>query len=135
MDLIRDFADWLSTDWGNRLGFFFPLVLLGLLGLYVLWLVVGYLRVSQIGIGEKQAEQPVVALPSSDGTSSSERPRGVPYCAFDQLQYPVGARFCTRCERDLALDCTNCGATLSAGDASCYRCGTRTGVADAALLS
>jgi len=133
MDLIRDVADWISTGWGDRLGLFFPLALLGMLGLYMLWLVVGYLRVSQIGIGEKPAGQPVVALPS--GAEVGEHPRGVPYCAFDQLQYPVGARYCTSCERDLSLDCTNCGATLSAGDASCYRCGTKTGVADVALLS
>jgi len=135
MDLIRDVADWLSTDWGNRMGFFFPLILLGLLGLYVLWLVVGYLRVSQIGIGEKSPGQPVVALLSSEGGAPADLPRGVPYCAFDQLQYPASARFCTSCERDLKLDCTNCGATLSASDSSCYRCGTRTGVADVNLLS
>lgn len=131
MDLIRDIADWVATGWGDRLGIFFPLLLVGLLGLYLLWLVVGYLRVSQVGIAPKAAGQPVVALPSG----ATERPRGVPYCAFDQLQFPLGARYCTSCERDLSLDCTNCGATLSAGDASCYRCGTRTGVDDAPLLS
>ncbi|MCA1572532.1 MAG: hypothetical protein LC798_19970 [Chloroflexi bacterium] len=136
MDLIRDVADWLSTDWGNRLGFFFPLALLGLLGLYVLWLVIGYLRVSQVGVAERHSEQPVVALPSGgDDATAAEHPRGVPYCAFDQLQFPSGARFCTSCERDLSLDCSNCGATLMAGDASCYRCGTRTGVADVAQLT
>ena len=48
---------------------------------------------------------------------------------FDGLQYPLGARFCTACERDLLLDCVNCGATLAASDASCYRCGTPTGAA------
>ena len=132
MDLIRDITDWLATDWGNRLGFFFPLVLLGLLGLYLLWLLIGYLRVSQVGIAERDAVQPVVALPP--GGEAADHPRGVPYCAFDQLQYPAGARFCTSCERDLSLDCINCGATLSAGDASCYRCGTRTGVAGTSLL-
>ena len=131
MDLIRDVADWIATGWGDRLGLFFPLVLVGLLGLYLLWLVVGYLRVSQVGLADKPAGQPVVALPAG----TVERPRGVPYCAVDQLQYPIGARFCTRCERDLSLDCTNCGATLWAGDASCYRCGTRTGVDDVSLLS
>ena len=131
MDLIRDVADWIASGWGDRLGIFFPLLLVGLLGLYLLWLVVGYLRVSQVGIADKATSQPVVALPSG----SAERPRGVPYCAYDQLQFPLGARFCTSCERDLSLDCTNCGATLSAGDASCYRCGTRTGVGDTALLS
>jgi hypothetical protein len=132
MDLIRDVADWLATGWGDRLGLFFPLAILGLLGLYVLWLVIGYLRVSQVGIGERSTSEPVAALPSS--ASEADHPRGVPYCAFDQLQYPAGARFCTACERDLFLDCTNCGATLSAGDASCYRCGTRTGVASGSLL-
>lgn len=131
MDLIRDVADWVASGWGDRLGIFFPILLVGLLGLYLLWLVIGYLRVSQVGITEKAAPQPVVALPSG----SVERPRGVPYCPFDQLQFPVGARFCTSCERDLSLDCTNCGATLGAGDASCYRCGTRTGVDDVELLS
>jgi hypothetical protein len=131
MDLIRDVADWLASGWGDRLGLFFPILLVGLLGLYLLWLVVGYLRVSQVGIADKSAARPVVALPSG----AVERPRGVPYCSFDQLQFPLGARFCTKCERDLSIDCTNCGANLSAGDASCYRCGTRTGVDDVPLLS
>lgn len=133
MDLIRDITDWIATGWGDRLGLFFPLAVVGLVGLYVLWLVIGYLRVSQVGLGDGQGPpQHVVALPSpSEGT---ERPRGVPYCAFDGLQYPAGARFCTSCERDLLLDCVNCGATVSAGDASCYRCGTSTGAADVALL-
>ena len=131
MDLIRDVADWLATGWGDRLGIFFPLVLVGLLGLYLLWLVIGYLRVSQVGIADRAASQPVVALPSA----GDELPRGVPYCPYDRLQFPLGARFCTSCERDLSLDCTNCGATLSGGDASCYRCGTATGVGDTAVLS
>ncbi|MCV0404347.1 MAG: hypothetical protein K5924_11695 [Chloroflexi bacterium] len=136
MDLIRDVADWLATGWGDRLGLFFPLAVAGLLGLYVLWLVIGYLRVSQVGVAEKASTEPAVALPEAAGTGDEiAAPRGVPYCAFDRLQYPIGARFCTQCERDLTLDCANCGATLSAGDASCYRCGTRTGVADPALLS
>lgn len=131
MDLIRDVADWIATGWGDRLGIFFPLVLVGLLGLYLLWLIIGYMRVSQVGIADRAASQPVVALPSGE----AERPRGVPYCPYDELQFPLGARFCTSCERDLSLDCTNCGATLSAGDASCYRCGTHTGVGDTATLS
>ena len=133
MDLIRDVADWLSTDWGNRLGLFFPLLLVGLVGLYLLWLVIGYLRVSQVGISERRTSGQAVPLPSAT-ESPVQAPRGVPYCSFDGLQYPAGARFCTSCERDLMLDCVTCGATLSAGDASCYRCGTRTGAAGTALL-
>ncbi|MDQ3689953.1 MAG: zinc ribbon domain-containing protein [Chloroflexota bacterium] len=134
MDLIRDVADWFATGWGDRLGIFFPLVLLGVLGLYVLWLVIGYVRVSQVGINDRPADQSVVALPSTGGGEAVDHPRGIPYCHFDQLAFPAGARFCTGCERDLSLDCVNCGATLSASSASCYRCGTRTGVADTALL-
>ena len=134
MDLLRDVADWISTGWGDRLALFFPLVLLGLLGLYLLWLFIGYLRVSQVGVAERRSGDEAIALPrSADGALST--PRGLPYCPVDGLQYPAGARFCTVCERDLALDCTNCGATLRAGDASCYRCGTRTGAAGVALLS
>ena len=128
MDLIRDIADWVASGWGDRLGLFFPIVAIGLVGLYVLWLVVGYLRVSQVGLGDGRGPREVVALPPAG--EGVEHPRGVPYCAFDGLQYPAGARFCTSCERDLSLDCVNCGATLTAGDASCYRCGTRTGAAD-----
>ncbi len=134
MDLIRDVADWIATGWGDRLALFFPLVVIGLLGLYVLWLVVGYLRVSQVGIAERRSGIQAAALPRSD-EGVLDAPRGLPYCAVDGLQYPPGARFCTVCERDLSLDCTNCGATLRAGDASCYRCGTRTGVADASATS
>ncbi|MGI8657612.1 MAG: double zinc ribbon domain-containing protein [Candidatus Limnocylindria bacterium] len=133
MDMIRDITNWMVTGWGDRLGLFFPLAIAGLLALYVLWLVIGYLRVSQVGVGERSTGEHAVALPS--GGQADEMPRGVPYCAFDRLQYPSGARFCTQCERDLTLDCQNCGATLSASDASCYRCGTRTGVADTALLT
>ena len=133
MDLIRDVADWLSTDWGNRLGLFFPLLLVGLVGLYLLWLVIGYLRVSQVGISERRTSGHAVPLQSA-AESPVQTPRGIPYCSFDGLQYPAGARFCTSCERDLLLDCVSCGATLSAGDASCYRCGTRTGVAKPSLL-
>lgn len=133
MELIRYVIEWVGNDLGRSLATLFPFMLLGLLGLYVLWLVVGYLRVSQVGLGEGRAVQQAVALPS--GEAGVERPRGMPYCSFDGLAFPIGARFCTSCERDLFIDCATCGATVSAADASCYRCGTPTGaVADVALL-
>jgi hypothetical protein len=126
MELIRDLIEWVANDSGTAAATLFPYLLVGLVGLYLLWLVIGYLRVSQVGIGDARISQQAVPLP----TDAAEHPRGVPYCAYDGLQYPAGARFCTSCERDLSLDCVNCGATLSAGDTSCYRCGTPTGVAD-----
>ena len=137
MELIRDIIEWVSSESLGAIATLFPWMLVGLVGLYLLWLVVGYLRVSQVGISDGRAPSPVVALPGptadDEASALGEAPRGVPYCAFDGLQYPAGARFCAKCERDLSLDCVNCGATLTAGDASCYRCGTRTGAADAAL--
>ena len=132
MDLIRELLRWVAEDSANALATIFPFLLLGLLGLYVLWLVVGYLRVSQVGLGEGRGVQRVVELPGAD---AGPRRRGVPYCAFDGLVFPAGARYCTSCERDLVLECATCGATVSAAEPSCYRCGTPTGApADTALL-
>lgn len=134
MELIRYVIEWVGNDLGSTLATLFPFLALGLLGLWMLWLLIGYLRVSQVGLADASAAQPVVPLPS--GTDApAERPRGVPYCSYDNLVYPAGARFCTSCERDLLLDCSNCGATLSAADASCYRCGTPTAAqSDLALV-
>jgi hypothetical protein len=133
MELIRDVIEWVGNELGATLATLFPFLMLGLLGLYVLWLLVGYLRVSQVGLGEGREVRQAMPLPA--GVEAAERPRGVPYCSFDGLAFPAGARFCTSCERDLFIDCATCGATVSAADASCYRCGTPTGaVAGAALL-
>lgn len=132
MQLIRDVIEWFANDGGSALATLFPYMLVGLLGLYVLWLVIGYLRVSQVGLAEERPAGHVIALPS-DGAAA--RPRGVPYCPVDGLQYPLGARYCTSCERDLELECATCGATLSSAAASCYRCGTPVASGDRALLA
>jgi hypothetical protein len=138
MEAIRDFIEWISSDTLSAFATIFPYLLVGLVGLYLLWVVIGYLRVSQVGIRDAPV-QSAVALPSAPDSAPElageepGRPRGVPYCAVDGLQYPLNARFCTVCERDLQIDCVRCDATLSASDTSCYRCGTRTGVADGTL--
>jgi hypothetical protein len=152
MDFLRDVTNWIAADSLNFLAGIFPLLMLGLLGLYLLWLIVGYLRVSQVGIHDGREARRVVALPPRsapagelpggevpDGEAPAEGAApaletvaGAPYCPFDGLQYPAGATFCTQCERDLVLDCTNCGATQNASNASCYRCGTPTSVANSA---
>jgi hypothetical protein len=133
MELIREALRWIAEDSVNALASVVPFLLLGLLALYILWLVVGYLRVSQVGLGEGRGVQHAVAMPASADGGVADRPAGVPYCTFDGLAYPAGARFCTSCERDLFVDCTVCGATGSAAAASCYRCGAPTGVAVDAL--
>ena len=129
MELIREVLRWIAEDSANALATAVPFLLLGLLGLYVLWLVVGYLRVSQVGLGEGRGVQRAVALPAATEGEVAERPAGVPYCAFDGLAYPAGARVCTSCERDLFVDCAVCGATGASAAASCYRCGAPTGAA------
>ena len=128
MEQIKEFIEFLAEDLAQIGATLFPFAAVGLLGLYLLWLVIGYLRVSQVGIADGVSPQPVLALPPAEG-AGTERPRGVPYCAVDDLVYPVGASFCTVCERDLLIDCVTGDATLAATEASCYRCGTPTGVA------
>lgn len=121
MDAIRQLIEWVSTGVGGSAATLFPFAMVGLLGLYLLWLVIGYLHVSQVGIDSTAA--PALLLPRApDG--AIEAPRGVPYCPVDGLQYPAGARFCPACESDLLVTCANCAATIRTADASCYRCGT-----------
>jgi hypothetical protein len=124
MQAIRDLIEWFADDIAGAIATLLPYMLLGLSALYVAWLVIGYLRVSQVSINAESVVQPALRLPRApDG--AIEAPRGVPYCPVDGLQYPPGARFCTHCEADLAVSCANCGATIRAADESCYRCGTR----------
>ena len=131
MELIRDAIEWVGNESGSFIFTIGPYLLVGLVGLYLLWLLVGWLRVSQVGIGEGRGPQQAIALPAGETTAP---PPGVPYCAFDGLQYPPGARFCTSCERDLQLECTSCGATVATSEPSCYRCGTPTGAVPNPLL-
>lgn len=132
MEAIRNLIEWVANDSGSTAATLFPFMLLGLAGLWVLWMIVGYLRVSQVGIEDRAGAGQAVGLPEG---GSAPAPRGVPYCAFDRLEYPLGARFCTVCERDLTIDCATCGATVPASEASCYRCGTPTNPAEPALLT
>ena len=146
MEWIRELIEWVGNDGGTTAATLFPFALLGLSGLYVLWLIVGYLRVSQVGINEAPPAAPVLSLPERakdeaavEGEAAAEAapaaPRGVPYCPVDRLAYPPGARFCTVCERDLTIECKTCGATVQASETSCYRCGTPTGTPAEPLLA
>jgi|GEM_PF-2842224 hypothetical protein len=123
---IKGAIEWIAKDSATTLVTIFPYLLLGLLGLYLLWLVVGYLRVSQVGIGPEGGStgQAVRLQRAPDGVV--EAPRGAPYCPVDSLQFPAGARFCPRCEGDLVVDCAQCGTTIRAADPACYRCGAPT---------
>ncbi len=122
---IKGFIEWIGHDSGSAVATIFPYLLVGLVGLYLLWLVIGYLRVSQVGIGG-ESHGATSALPiAAPTTGAAARPRGVPYCPVDHLQFPADARYCPRCEGDLSVDCANCGTTIQAADESCFHCGTR----------
>lgn len=123
MELIRQIVEFVATGVGGLLANLAPYGFIGLIGLYLLWLVIGWLRASQVGIEADAATLPALQLPrAADG--AIEAPRGVAYCPNDGLRYPAGARFCTQCEADLLVSCANCGAAIRAADESCYRCGT-----------
>jgi hypothetical protein len=119
MDL-KGLIESLATGWAERLTILVPLALVGLLGLYVAWLLIGYLRASQAGIeadaivGEAYAPEPEAPPALAAGT---------PYCPVDGLVHPAGAVYCVRCEADLARDCRACGTSIRAVDALCFHCG------------
>ena len=135
MELIRDIIEWFGSGWGDRLAILFPLLLAGLIALYLLWLLLGYLRVSQVGLGEGHGGADRVVQPAGAVEGGVQAPRGVPYCPVDGPGFAEGATFCPICERDLLRDCINCGATLRATEPSCYRCGVRTGAAASPQLT
>ena len=131
MELIRQAIEFIASGLGGLGATLAPYGFIGLIGLYLLWLVIGYLRVSQVGIQAEAATLPTLQLPrAADGVVAA--PRGVAYCPTDGLRYPAGALFCTQCEADLLASCANCGATIRAADESCYRCGTHATLATAA---
>jgi hypothetical protein len=119
---IKGIIEWLATDSATTLVTIFPYLMVGALGLYLLWLVLGYLRVSQVGIepAPGSGERAIPLQPVAEG--AVQPVPGAPYCPTDHLQFPPGARFCPRCEGDLLVECANCGATVRAADETCYRC-------------
>ncbi|MGH2462308.1 MAG: double zinc ribbon domain-containing protein [Candidatus Limnocylindria bacterium] len=121
MDL-KGLIESLATGWAERLTILVPLALIGALGLYVAWLLIGYLRASQAGI---EADAVVGEAIPLDSAQPVALPAGAPYCLVDGLVHPVGAEYCARCEADLARDCATCGTTIRASDAVCYSCGAR----------
>jgi hypothetical protein len=129
VDTVVNFIEWIAREAGTAAALAFPYLLLGLAGLYVLWLIFGYMRVSQVGLADQAAGSPPADLPRApDG--ALEPPPGYPYCEVDGLRYEPGVVFCARCEGDLSLACANCRTTIRAADESCFRCGTREILAD-----
>ena len=121
MDL-KELIESLATGWGERLTILVPLALVAALGLFVAYLLIGYLRASQRGI---DAEAVAGEVLPPDAAGAATLPAGAPYCPVDGLVHPPGAAYCVRCEADLSRDCATCGTTIRAVDAVCFNCGTR----------
>ena len=121
MDL-KELIESLATGWGERLTILVPLALVAGLGLFVVYLLIGYLRASQRGI---EAEAVAGEVLPPEAAASATLPAGAPYCPVDGLVHPPGAAYCIRCEADLARDCATCGTAIRAVDAVCFSCGTR----------
>ena len=134
MDLIVDLIEWVANDAGTAAATLFPYAVMGLVLLYAAWIVVGYLRVSQVGREEELQLAGRAARVERAPDGVLEVQRGIPFCERCALRYPPGALFCARCEGDLLVDCANCGARLRASDESCLRCGTRQMVSDVKAL-
>jgi hypothetical protein len=130
IDAIVYAIEWVANDLGSAVATIFPFLLAGLVGLYLLSVVLGYLRVSRAAYAPatELAGQAVRLPVAPDG--AVEPRRGVPYCPTCKLEYPPGALFCARCEGDLTVECANCGAAVAASDDRCYRCGTDRILAD-----
>jgi hypothetical protein len=135
LDAIDAIIEWAANDSGSALATIFPYLLLGLVGLYLLWLVLGYLRVSQVGLadggGHAAVASPAPRLPQATG--AIEAPRGVPFCPIDGIVYPIGTVFCARDESSLVVNCANCGTRIGAADDRCYHCGTDRPQADVSI--
>ena len=126
-DAIDALIEWVANDSGSTLATIFPYLLLGLVGLWLLWLVLGYLRVSQVGLADDAGHGTATAAPPSlpaTGGGSIEAPLGVPFCPVDGIPYPAGTVYCARDESSLVVNCANCGTRISASDDRCYQCGT-----------
>ncbi len=121
MDL-KELIESLATGWGERLIILVPLALVAAVGLYVVYLLLGYLRASQRGIEADAVSGEALA---ADAVATVALPAGAPYCPVDGLVHPPGAAYCARCEADLARDCATCGTAIGAMDAVCFTCGTR----------
>jgi hypothetical protein len=119
MDL-KELIESLATGWGERLTILVPLALVAAVGLYMLYLLIGYLRASNTGI---EAEAVVGEAIPLEAEPQAGLPAGAPYCPVDGLVHPPGAVYCVRCEADLARDCATCGTTIRAVDAICFNCG------------
>lgn len=110
-------------DWGNLISLLPVFIVLGLIGPFLTFTVLGSLVY--------MATKPRVKVAFEEGPRVAEvgpggepiYPIGLPHCRRDGLVYPSGTLRCERCHDELAVICPMCSLGRSALEDTCSNCG------------
>ena len=120
LDVLSIFV---MPDWGFIIGLLPVLIVLGLIGPFLTFLVLGTLIY--------QVRKPRVKVAFEEGPRVAEIgpggepvfPVGLPHCRRDALVYPSGTIRCESCRDDLTVICPMCGLGRLARIDTCSNCG------------
>ena len=116
-------AQFVIPDWSSVIGLLPFLILLGVVGPLITFLVLGVLVY--------QIRKPRTKVQFVEGPRVAERdeagqpifPRGLPFCRRDELIYASGTNRCDTCRDPLAVTCPMCGLGREAIIDTCTNCG------------
>lgn len=116
-------AQFVIPDWGSVIGLLPLLILLGVVGPFLTFLVLGILvyQIRKPRTSVRFAEGPRVA--ELDEAGQPVFPRGLPFCRRDALVYASGTTRCDRCDDPLAVVCPMCGLGRDSIVDTCTNCG------------
>ncbi len=116
-------ALFVTPDWGALIGLLPVLVVVGLIGPFITFTVLGALAymISKPRVKVAFEEGPRIAELGPGG--EPVYPVGLPHCRRDGLVYPSGTLRCDRCRDELAVICPMCGLGRSALVDTCSNCG------------
>jgi len=110
-------------DWGGVIGLLPVLVVLGLIGPFITFTMLGalvyMLRKPRVKVAFEEGPRVAEIGPGGDPVY----PVGLPHCRRDGLVYPSGTLRCERCHDELAVTCPMCGLGRSALADTCSNCG------------
>ena len=116
-------AQFVIPDWGSVIGLLPILILLGVVGPFVTFLL--------LGIVIYQVRKPRTKVTFLDGPRLAELdeagrpvfPPGLPFCRRDRLVFTSGTIRCDRCDDPLAVICPMCGLGRDGVVETCTNCG------------
>ena len=110
-------------DWGGLIGLLPVLVVLGLIGPFITFTMLGALlymiRKPRANVAFEEGPRVAEIGPGGEPVY----PVGLPHCRRDGLVYPSGTLRCERCHDELAVTCPMCGLGRSALVDTCSNCG------------